>query len=153
MMTLKCRSCSAIYPVGDAVCPSCLKTNSGLSGLAKSSIKFFAVFFAATALFFWIFDFGKSNDKDASVGEPKIIASAFSAVRSKLKDPESAVFGHLTRYSTGSAQNVVCGTVNSKNGFGGYAGVKKFLFHYEKSSVVFDDGGGDFSTSWNLLCR
>jgi hypothetical protein len=42
------------------------------------------------------------------------------AIKSRLRDPESAQFGRV--WAGGDSQFVACGKVNAKNGFGGYTG-------------------------------
>lgn len=49
-----------------------------------------------------------------------------SAIRSRLKDPESARFGSMSAVVDGSKKVHVCGYVNSKNSFGGYVGDELF---------------------------
>jgi hypothetical protein len=63
--------------------------------------------------------------------EGEMIVAARMHVKQRLKDPESAQFGQLT-----VRNNVVCGTVNSKNSFGGYTGPERF---YAFGSLVFFD--------------
>lgn len=46
-------------------------------------------------------------------------------VRRTLRDPESAVFSGVQFYME---SNVACGSVNAKNGFGGYAGKDDFVY-------------------------
>jgi hypothetical protein len=48
------------------------------------------------------------------------------AVRSKLRDPDSAKFRNLTFHRFQGAP-IVCGEVNSKNGFGGMTGYQGFI--------------------------
>ena len=55
-----------------------------------------------------------------------------SAVKDSLKDPESARFYDLKRFSNGNA----CGYVNAKNSYGGYDGKKPFA--YVSGHVLFD---------------
>ena len=52
------------------------------------------------------------------------------SIKNDLIDPESAVF----TFKKGKDENVYCGTVNSKNSFGGYVGKKQFvaLVSYDK---------------------
>ncbi|WP_219810289.1 hypothetical protein [Halomonas caseinilytica] len=61
---------------------------------------------------------------------PEEVNVAKEKVKSQLKDPESARFGdkiYGTReVGNASGENAVCGTVNAKNGFGGYAGEVRF---------------------------
>jgi hypothetical protein len=63
-----------------------------------------------------------------------------------LKDPGSADFGDIT----GFAPHVACGSVNAKNGFGGFAGQTRFVYHVD--DVAFDDGGAKFSKLWAKWC-
>lgn len=44
-------------------------------------------------------------------------------VANQLRDPSSAQFRDLRR----TRQGVVCGEVNGKNGYGGYAGFQRFI--------------------------
>jgi hypothetical protein len=46
-----------------------------------------------------------------------------TSIKKDLIDPESAIF----TFKKGKDENVYCGTVNSKNRFGGYVGDKQFL--------------------------
>lgn len=49
------------------------------------------------------------------------------AVARKLKDPIAAQWGAFFKASTKEGE-FVCGVVNSKNGYGGYAGARGFIF-------------------------
>lgn len=55
------------------------------------------------------------------------------AVKAQLRDPNSAEFS-----SVASARDVTCGFVNSKNGFGGYAGKVPFIVEGEEATVWTD---------------
>lgn len=49
-------------------------------------------------------------------------------VKASLKDPVSAMFGQVILASKGSDGSMyACGTVNSKNSFGGYTGAQLFI--------------------------
>lgn len=56
----------------------------------------------------------------------KVVAAAQVAVKKSLRDPDSARFrgGAVATadLDNGKSNRVVCGYVNSKNGFGGYSG-------------------------------
>jgi len=68
--------------------------------------------------------------------EQELRAAAETAVRNKLRDPQSAVFSDVeVRLENGS----VCGKVNGKNGFGGYAGAEFFAFYQGMAAVGSDD--------------
>lgn len=49
------------------------------------------------------------------------------AVVNQLRDPESARFGSVAADRDGEGVVSVCGWVNSKNGYGGYAGDAPFM--------------------------
>ena len=53
------------------------------------------------------------------------IAGAQATVKSQLIDPGSATFQNVVVFNRKEA-TVVCGEVNGKNRFGGYAGYRKF---------------------------
>ncbi len=69
-------------------------------------------------------------------------------VKSKLRDPASARFEHLD-FKGG---DIYCGYVNSKNGFGGYAGRKMFaVMVLDKAQAIvsmldIDSGDGVMET-------
>lgn len=54
------------------------------------------------------------------------IAIIQAGVRPRLKDPESARFGAVRASKGPDGTTYVCGMVNSKNSFGGYAGETPF---------------------------
>lgn len=58
------------------------------------------------------------------------IAKIKQATSYRLKDPDSAKFRGIRKvrntYSDGSVVTLVCGQVNGKNSFGGYAGFNTF---------------------------
>lgn len=49
------------------------------------------------------------------------------AVREQLRDPSSAEFGEIKVVTDASGQHVACGTVNARNGYGGYVGKMPFV--------------------------
>lgn len=59
-------------------------------------------------------------------GNEKMIGAALDSVKRSLKDPDSAKFDgvRMVKYQSG---NVVCGSVNAKNSYGGYTGFKPFV--------------------------
>lgn len=64
---------------------------------------------------------------------------AKAAVLLKLKDPNSAKFGILTAMTSpnahGEPTDVICGTVNAKNSYGGYAGATPFVYFVQSGDV------------------
>lgn len=62
------------------------------------------------------------------------VSIAEEKVRELLRDPESARFKNISRHG-----DVVCGEVNSKNGFGGYAGFSQFAYEVTSGEAFVDD--------------
>lgn len=80
--------------------------------------------------------------------DSKAIKAVESAVREQLRDPNSATFSNV-RVVDG---NIVCGEVNSKNGFGGYAGKQRFLGTFTGSTAQVDIFGADTGENGKTLC-
>jgi nucleotide-binding universal stress UspA family protein len=87
------------------------------------------------------------------------LAFAKATIQSGMRDPGSTVFGaNTTAYSDrkykGQPAVVVCGSVNAKNGLGGYSGFRNFVFI--RSSNIFaidnDDDNSTFVRLWKSLC-
>ncbi len=82
-----------------------------------------------------MFSFVAFADQPPKVNPEEIRAG----LHDKLKDPYSAQFKNV-RFSNGSGGVwVVCGEVNSKNSYGGYAGYTKFrgIAMQEEDKVVY----------------
>ncbi|MHA6827401.1 hypothetical protein ACQUJV_14410 [Ralstonia pseudosolanacearum] len=74
-------------------------------------------------------------------------------VKQRLRDPDSAEFRN-TKYGPDILnRKALCGEVNAKNGFGGYAGFKRFI-SLPDGSVNIDDGGSPhaFDELWFKVC-
>lgn len=74
---------------------------------------------------------------------------------SRLKDPDSAQFKNVyfnKAIIDGKPTPMVCGEVNSKNGFGAYTGYQGFIA--SGSSFAFlESEAADFADSWNTFCE
>jgi len=62
--------------------------------------------------------------------------AAQSAIAYQLKDPDSAKFRDLAGYTTSAGDVIVCGQVNGKNSFGGYAGFTPFFVRLRAGKAV-----------------
>lgn len=74
--------------------------------------------------------------KDFETDDPKIemrYDSAKEVIRGLLSDPASAVF-YYGHYSYRPGNPALCGQVNARNKFGGYAGPRTYI-------VIFDEAG------------
>ncbi|ESY88350.1 hypothetical protein X739_00755 [Mesorhizobium sp. LNHC220B00] len=81
-------------------------------------------------------------------------------VTESLKDPGSATFGSVSASITDRGVVTVCGMVNSKNSYGGYAGQTPFIGILATNTsgqrvfgVVGMGGTDDQSTSVLSLCQ
>lgn len=83
------------------------------------------------------------------------IVKSRDAIKSRLRDPGSADFRNVRFYSGGPVP-VVCGEVNSKNGFGGYSGFQRFIASGDDPNIAFvasDVAVGDsINEAWDQLC-
>ena len=90
--------------------------------------------------------------------EATAVAFAKSTIPKQMRDPASAVFGkidaHTDRKLKGLPVTVVCGSVNSKNAFGGYTGMREFVMIAETGALIFNNDGDNskFVDLWNSLC-
>ena len=67
---------------------------------------------------------------------------AKSAVRKKLRDPQSAIFTeiHSVDRPKGESGGYVCGLVNAKNELGGYAGPQRFSYALSNGRAFIEGG-------------
>lgn len=83
------------------------------------------------------------------------IVKSHGAIKSRLRDPGSADFRN-SRFYSGGPVPVVCGEVNSKNGFGGYSGFQRFIASGDDPNIAFlasDMAAGDsINNVWDKLC-
>lgn len=97
-----------------------------------------------------IIDAGSGNVAEPATSSPRqsgpefeafVKGEAMAAVKAKLKDPDSAKFAE-TRFSKKSGAAVICGTVNSKNGFGGRAGAQRFVSGGAAEATFLEEEAG-----------
>lgn len=71
-------------------------------------------------------------------------------IKDKLKDGESAKFAKVYI----STSNFVCGEVNSKNSFGGFAGYQRFISAYPAGITTLEENTNEkeFKKSWDKFC-
>lgn len=82
------------------------------------------------------------------------IAVSKDAVRARLKDPDGARFQNVIFHAYQGKTPVVCGEVNSKNSFGGYAGFQGFIASGKTQVHIQSDfRAGEFAKVWNEICR
>jgi hypothetical protein len=81
----------------------------------------------------------------AMKGIPQYVQNAHDYLLGVLKDPDSAKFnpndGNMYSFKSDGSLYAVCGGVNSKNGFGGYAGEQVWIFVIPTSTVWTEETG------------
>lgn len=111
---------------------------------------------AIAALSFLLVSCGNQSDTTNGQSETDIDTWKYMAeqdVKQRLRDPDSAVFGNVQVRKNGEI-TAVCGTVNSRNGFGGMSGPTRFVWG---NTVVHIEGDGQvapetFAALWANLC-
>jgi len=92
--------------------------------------------------------------KKQEIFDRDAIAGAEITLAASLKDPDSAQFkGVYVSYLRNGKEEVpvVCGQVNSKNGFGGYSGFQYFM---ARGDVAYLQGQSpDFAFVWQKACK
>ena len=117
MVIKPCKECGGAVSDKAESCPQC-----GAKQPKQTSIlTWICVGALCLAAMIWVFSDHTPSESSEPSSEMKALqarASIQVAIKSILKDPDSAKFEFL---------NAKCGTVNSKNSFGGYVGAKRFV--------------------------
>jgi len=72
----------------------------------------------------------------AATNDRAVIEAAKKAISVQLKDPYSAKFEGIYVKSMEDGSPIVCGTVNAKNSYGAYGGMKEFYYAGGRASIV-----------------
>jgi hypothetical protein len=121
---------------------SCGKSESGITAKPKAAAESEGPTTAAK----------KSSSPYADVGKQYAwISAGKDAIRTQLKDPESATFRNVHFYSGGGTP-VVCGEINARNGFGGYTGFERFVSAGTVISATESQVKGGLGLVWDKFC-
>jgi hypothetical protein len=74
-----------------------------------------------------------SRNSDAPT-QPAEFAEARAAILAQLRDPDSAKFGPVVNRQDGA----VCGSVNARNGYGGFTGSQAFAWSPKTGAMFYD---------------
>lgn len=92
---------------------------------------------------------GESAEQKEAIIRANIQIMSEDGVKARLKDPSSAQFTNQFVSRRGAA----CGEVNSKNGFGGFTGAKRYIYAGKDLAIFESDmAAGEFDKSWDQLC-
>lgn len=145
MTTKVCNSCKKIMRFENTHCPSC-----GTKYKPSNPKWMIAVAILVALSFGVIMGMPKSNtsasiEKSAKVAAIEQQTNSRMALLNHLKDPNSAEIRN---------HNGNCGEVNSKNGFGGYTGFRRFI---ASSAIVAVEGenmdSDEFQKAWERVCK
>jgi hypothetical protein len=75
------------------------------------------------------------------------------AIKTKLRDPDSAQFRNV-EFHAGGGVPLACGEVNGNNGFGGKAGYERFVAASDSIAVLESEmtSSADMDEVWNRFC-
>lgn len=115
-----------------------------------------AALIGAISVFAYLIFSQNPEDKERfrrSIEMAGVERSAQDDIKAILRDPESALFSSIT-VSERNSVKVVCGVVNSQNGFGGMTGGKRFISSPGIISVIEGENmqASEFQGSWNTFC-
>jgi len=151
MAMIKCGECGSEVSSKAKICQKCgAAVPAGLT-VAKVLIPIIIV------LAVW--QISKKPDVNTPTAEEKktqfdnsLIARGREAVLSNLKDPESAKFGQTYISTDKNGVHYVCGTVNTKNGFGGMTGFQPFISLGSTQMTWLPENSETFAGDWNKYC-
>jgi hypothetical protein len=85
----------------------------------------------------------------------EVVTKGITAVLDKLKDPSSAKFQNMFFHMATISKKKVpmsCGEVNSRNGFGGYNGYRRYISAGYPELTYLEEEVTDFNKAWKLMC-
>ena len=148
-----------------AFCPHCkahftdaekAELNKGFPS-TQTSCALFLVMIAAAGFLIYLIASQLSANADRpnyEVDKMMLEQMAKQKVRAILRDPGSAQFsGLIAKPSTEEGRGIVCGYVNSRNGFGGMTGPQQFIVADAIFLLEEQASAAEMQRSWDLLCK
>ena len=140
-LEIPCPSCTGPMPLGATQCPSCktqFSADQVRANIANKKsnpagcISLTAIAAAAVAGVVLLTSQCSSSSDPADLPfeqqRPYWEEAAKELIRERLREPQSAVFSELKVIDDGEdSATIVCGKVNSRNGFGGMTGPQRFI--------------------------
>lgn len=171
MALVKCKECGQKISSKAPACPNCgspakAKGRSGCTTLAGLGI---AIFVAAMIVVLSANRPPSTRSQSAGASTPHEVSDAEKEaerrrsaelsivvaqrlVRQRLKDADSARFANTLAVRLPSGSTIVCGHVNARNSFGGYAGDEPFIAVGQTILFESDGKSGEFAKTWNESC-
>jgi hypothetical protein len=110
-----------------------------------------SIFGAVVILIFVAFQVGCNREPSEAEKEGRFIDHQQREFSKRLKDPSSAQF-RATFVARSSGSPVVCGEVNSKTGFGGYAGFQRFVSAGSVQAIESEMAADEMDVLWSKVC-
>lgn len=95
---------------------------------------------------------GCGSGTPSEMTEEYALPVAEELIKPLLRDPDSAVFsGIIFHAETATTSAIVCGYVNSKNGFGGMTGPQRFI---TGGTIILEEqvGKANMDVAWSRFC-
>ncbi|MAO97048.1 MAG: hypothetical protein CL807_00755 [Citromicrobium sp.] len=94
------------------------------------------------------------DDPNSAYNRALLEQGAQEKVKSILRDPVSAEFsGMIVRPLPEPGVGIVCGYVNSRNGFGGMSGPKRFVITPDLFQIEGQTPLADLLRTWGMVCN
>lgn len=159
MALIKCADCGKEFSDAAAACPNCGRPNvAAKPAQAPGCLRTGCLGFLGLTVVVGIINAitagssGGSANTSPAASEPFVSKyEAQDAVKKLLRDPESAQFDNVFVHR-GKDVAAVCGSVNAKNGFGGYTGGKLFFVVGSVAVVEPETNKSQFIDLWNAAC-
>lgn len=124
--------------------------------LIKNTMLGLLAFAIATGASATTFLKAKSGYPNPTAKEVAWMMNSMDLVKNKMRDPSSAKFSkvHMKPFvKNGQRIYMVCGYVNGKNAFGGFAGNQRFLSAGVKQLTIIESQMAGFGRLWNQYCH
>ena len=105
--------------------------------------------FAATAYA----DTPEYYDRTTETKKIDIMLKGMDAVKARIKNSESAQFKNVLLHRGSNNIQMICGEVNSKDGYDNYSGFQRFISAGRTDLTLLEDKNTDLSEIWNKFCH
>lgn len=165
MALIQCPDCGKEFSDQAAACPNCSRPNKAPPPatekkggcLGRGCLGLLLIFVVVGMITAVVGDSSKSSSAPSSTSASSETDDGIlkyqgeDLVKRQLRDPESADFRDVIVVHKGS-DVTVCGSVNAKNGFGGFSGYSDFLVIGPLALIEPNDGSASFVRMWNRYC-
>ena len=155
-------------PTNEVACPHCAKPNAYTASICahcneriaivgrdeKDGMWWIGCLIPIVIIGFLLYNCsGQETDTGPSEGAVWVVVQ--NNTKARLRDPSSAEFSGMHSIEKDGKIIGACGSVNSKNGFGGMSGPKRFIGGGNINAIEGDGmmDSSNFNEAWNRMCR